>query len=225
MFYINGYLLSAVEYNNMAYTLYMNNNDNTVGIDVIDLRTSKKIKQFSVEHHLSALTGYFPVGQNGASLQLFKGKLVVFLDGNTRDTRFHPRMQIIDPENGRLESEMSLSAHLFLLYDSQIYNNELYIFSEEGSLIVFSDLYKSPRTVKLQQSRAVLGKIKNEQGIVSGVYYFASSVFVLYDYVKNSPVDRIREIREYDRSTGEELHVVPLAYQSTKEMIRFFVTD
>lgn len=139
---LNGYLLSTVEYNNMAYTLYVNNNDNSVGIYVIDLKTSKKIKQFTIENRLHGLKEYFPVGQNGASLQIFKGKLIVFLDGNTSDTQFHPIMQIIDPKNGKLENETSLSDTSFLFYDSQIYNDKLYILSEDLNYTIFNDLNK-----------------------------------------------------------------------------------
>lgn len=219
---LNGYLLSTVEYNNMAYTLYVNNNDNSVGIYVIDLKTSKKIKQFTIENRLHGLKEYFPVGQNGASLQIFKGKLIVFLDGNTSDTQFHPIMQIIDPKNGKLENETSLSDTSFLFYDSQIYNDKLYILSEDLNYTIFNDLNKKPKKLRLKQSNSVSEKIQNEKGVISGVQYFAGSVFVLYDYVKNSPVDRIREIREYDLLTGKELHVIPLAFKSNKEMIRFF---
>ncbi|WP_244188465.1 hypothetical protein [Paenibacillus kribbensis] len=222
---LSGYLLSTVEYNNMAYTLYVNNNDNSVGIYVIDLKTSKKIKQFTIENRLQGLTEYFPVGQNGASLQIFKGKLIVFLDGNTSDTQFHPIMQIIDPKNGKLESETSLSDTSFLFYDSQIYNDKLYILSEDLNFTIFNDLNKNPKKLRLKQSNSVSEKIQNEKGVISGVHYLAGSVFVLYDYVKNSPADRIREIREYDLLTGKELHVIPLAFKSNKEMIRFFLTN
>ncbi|WP_245233451.1 hypothetical protein [Paenibacillus maysiensis] len=222
---LDGYLLSTVEYNNMAYTLYVNNNDNSVGIYVIDLKTSKKTKQFTIENRLHGLKEYFPVGQNGASLQIFKGKLIVFLDGNTSDTQFHPIMQIIDPKNGKLESETSLSDTSFLFYDSQIYNDKLYILSEDLNYTIFNDLNKNPKKLRLKQSNSVSEKIQNEKGVISGVQYLAGSVFVLYDYVKNSPADRIREIREYDLLTGKELHVIPLAFKSNKEMIRFFLTN
>lgn len=134
----------------MAYTLYGNNNDNSVGIYVIDLKTSKKIKQFTIENRLQGLTEYFPVGQNGASPQIFKGKLIVFLDGNTSDTQFHPIMQIIDSKNGKLESETSLSDTSFLFYDSQIYNNKLYILSEDLNFTIFNDINKNPKKLRLK---------------------------------------------------------------------------
>ncbi|WP_379203295.1 hypothetical protein [Paenibacillus sp. GCM10012306] len=124
-----------------------------------------------------------------------------------------------------MEKEITISKNPFSLYDSQIYNDCIYIFSDDSDVVIFNNLDEEPTTLKLKQHEAFLRKKQDERGIVSGVQYVGNTVFVLYDYVKNAPIDRVREIRKYDLGNGNEDKIIPLKYKSSKEMIRFFTIN
>jgi hypothetical protein len=218
-----GYFQSVVERDNKAYVLYFNGTDNSVGIYVIDLKTSKMIKDFTIDNHSTEEQGYYPVGQNnGSSLQIFQDRLIVMLDGNHPDIQYQPIMQIINPENGIMEKEIKISNEPFSIYDTQVYDGKLYVLSNDGSVIIWEDLIKQARTLKLKESTEFINKKETERGNVSGFEITGNSIFILYDFVKNIPVDRVREIRRYNLETGNEEAVIPLNYRSEKEMIRFF---
>ncbi|MNJ68954.1 hypothetical protein D3C77_652500 [compost metagenome] len=97
--------------------------------------------------------------------------------------------------------------------------------SQTGQIAVLDEQFNISQQFSLQQSTTLAQKIEEERGIISGVQLDGDSLYVLYDFVKNTPEDRTREIRQYDIKTGSEQLVIPLAYKSKYEIVRFFITN
>ncbi|MGO4733958.1 hypothetical protein [Paenibacillus sp. 2KB_22] len=218
-----GYIQSVVEENNKAYALFFNGNNNKLGIYVIDLLDNKLIKTIPIDNHLNQFEGYFPAGQNnGSSLQIYQDKLILILDGNTKETQYKPIMQIINPSSGELEQEISISQQNFDVFDTQIFNNKLYVISTNSSFIEFNGSEFKRKMIKLNQDEQFIKQRKSDRGNISGIKIIGNQIYILYDFVKGIPSERTREIREYNLETGEEGIIIPLSYRSDKEIIKFF---
>lgn len=221
-----GYFQSVIEKDNKGYVLYLDGEDNSMGISVIDLIKNTKISDFSVNNHENQGKGFYPASiNNGSSLQLFNDRLLLFLDGNRSDIQYKPIMQIINPLDGSLEKEISISKETFSLFDSIVYNDKLYLISEDAKIMVWNSSIQEEQMIQLKQDQAFLEKQKAERGYISGVQISGDSIYLLYDFVNNKPINRDREIRRYNLQNGTEEAVISLNLQSDKEMVRFFIND
>ncbi|MGW9529730.1 hypothetical protein ACWHAM_18635 [Paenibacillus terrae] len=221
-----GYFQSVVEKENKAYVLYIDGNGENVGIYVIDLNKNSLLHNYSVQNHKSQEQAYYPVGQNnGSSLQWFHNRLIVMLDGNRPGIQDRPIMQILNPSDGTLDKEISISNEPFTLYDTAIHDGNLYVISDNNKIIVWDDSLQNIKKIQLKQNKDFIQKKETERGYISGTHISGNSIDILYDFVKKKPLDRVREIRRYSLETGSEEAVIPLSYHSDKEMVRFFGTN
>lgn len=220
---LSGYIQSVVEQNNKAYVLSYNGNNNKLEIYVIDLLDNKLIKTIPIDNHLKQFEGYFPTGlNNGSPLQVYRNKLILILDGNTKVTQHRPIMQIINPDSGELEQELSISKQDFEVYDTQVHDDKLYIISSDSSFIEYNGLSDKRKTVHLEQDKNFVKQREANRGNISGIKIIGNQIYILYDFVKEVPSKRIREVRAYNLETGEEEVKIPLNYRSDKEIIKFF---
>ncbi|MDQ0494585.1 hypothetical protein [Paenibacillus brasilensis] len=221
-----GYFQSVVEKENKAYVLYIDGNGENVGIYVIDLNTNRLLHNYSIQNHKSQERAYYPVGQNnGSSLLWFHNRLIIMLDGNRPGIQDRPIIQILNPSDGSLDKEISISNESFSLYDTALHNGNLYVISNNGEIMAYDSSLKNVKKIQLKQNKEFIQKKETDRGYISSTRISGNSIDILYDFVKKSPKDRVREIRRYSLETGAEEAVIPLTYHSNKEMIRFFGTN
>ncbi|WP_157277368.1 hypothetical protein [Paenibacillus taiwanensis] len=219
---LTGYFMSAVTIHNKAYVLYSNGKRNSNGIYVVDLKTNKLVSDYP----LRSIDRYYPVGrENGSSLQLYNNRLLVFMTGDDPSQKQdQPVMLVINPQNGTIEQTIKVSNKSFDLYGTFVHNGKVYVVSYEGELVVFNQKFEIETLIRLEQGSQFVMKRKEESGLISGVQVDGDSLFILYDFVKNAPLDRQKEIHQYHIDTGKELAVIPLSHKTDREMVRFFIT-
>jgi len=221
-----GYFQSAFEMDDKAYVLYIDESIEKVGIYVVDLMKNQLIHDFPIDNHKTSNSDgvYYPTGRfNGSSLQVFQNRILVLLDGNRPDIEGKPIIQVINPANGVLEKEIKLSTEGFNLYSSTVYDDQLYLISSGNQVNVLDQKFQLHEGLTLEKTTSFMQKVKEQRGSMCGTYLIGDSVYVLYDFVKNKPADRDREIHKYNLKTGREEAVIPLSYKSDKEMISFLV--
>lgn len=215
---LKGYLQSAVEYNDKAYILNVKNGGSKSCVDVLDLKDGKHLAEIPLNNQHVDNDIYTSLSI-GSSFQIFKDKLIVIMTGNTKESYLKPIMKIINLDNNCLEKEIQISSKPFIFYETIIYKDKLYLFSEDLSFAIFSDLQGEPEVNNFKPKSTI------NEGTLSGIQLENDYVYMLYDYVKNVPQARVREIQKYDLHSGEEKRVIPLKYSSKKELIRFFTME
>ncbi|WP_019637252.1 hypothetical protein [Paenibacillus fonticola] len=228
-----GYFESSIILDEQAYVLYMNGKNNAIGIYVIDLPSNKLLVNYPLDNHNLAGNDpdqeiFLAGGGNGSSFQYFRDKLLVFMISND-STGYGPSLliQVIDPKTGELEQEIKVPEEPFMFNTAFVHDHQLYIISETGQIAVLDEQLKPSQTFRLEQPPALVQKIEEERGIISAIQpdEDSHSLYVLYDFVKNAPENRTREIRQYDLTTGKEQSVVSLAYKSKYEIVRFLINN
>lgn len=219
---LEGYIQSAVEKDDKAYVLYFSGTDNSIGIYVIDLNKNTILKNLKIDNHKSENgEGLYPVGQgNGSALQIFDNRLIIFLDGNSPKNQYKPIIKIFDFEKGEINEELKLTSPPFSINDIKIVQNKMYILSNDAVLLTYQNLNTPPQFITLEQDQKFIQEQQKDSGIISGFEIKDGYVYLLYDFVKNPPRDRKRELKKYNLQTGASQNTIVLKYRSSKEMIR-----
>ncbi|WP_155983762.1 hypothetical protein [Paenibacillus sp. 1-18] len=180
-----GYFQSVVEKENKAYVLYIDGNGENVGIYVIDLNTNRLLHNYSIQNHKSQERAYYPVGQNnGSSLLWFHNRLIIMLDGNRPGIQDRPIIQILNPSDGSLDKEISISNESFSLYDTALHNGNLYVISNNGEIMAYDSSLKNVKKIQLKQNKEFIQKKETDRGYISSTRISGNSIDILYDFVK-----------------------------------------
>ncbi|WP_028596535.1 hypothetical protein [Paenibacillus assamensis] len=226
---LRGYLFSLFVKNNKAYVMYDDSDQEKLGIYVIDLATNKLVQDFPISsqnRNKVASDRYFYTSTlyHGQCCVLFHDQIAVTLDDGNGNPQIAPVIRFLDISNGTVKYEIELPSGFFPLI-TEVYLDKLYVFDLSGKVIVINRNKEIEREYELEQSEAFKQKLADNEGVVGHIMKHKDEVLVLYDFIKEKPLDRNREIHRYDLLTGKLNAVTPLTFKSEREIVHFFPLD
>lgn len=221
---VEGYINWVDVQDQLAYVGYENPDQQKIGVYLLDLQNNRILQENIIDNIIDKTNEELGNRYYPTTTTLYQGSILMTMVNGYADPNIPSYVYIINPKTGALLEKLPLPDRFFPI-QAEINHDKLYIFSSTGAFLVMNERYIVANELRLEWDQQFQNDFYNHQGVISSIQLTENEIYVLYQFINQSPENQRKKIHIYDLTNGKRKQTLPITNDNHYEISRLFLID